>query len=77
MDKEDAERLANHIAKWSANEQIVHHREGLNPEVRPIGDGKVFVVILKGKHNWHVWSEEEWQRDFEPDLELEQEEEIA
>jgi hypothetical protein len=77
MTEKEANGLANHIAKWSANEQITKHKEGLNPEVRPIGDGDIFVVILKGKYNYHVWSWHNWRQDFEPDLVLEDEEQIA
>ncbi len=76
MTKAEANALANHIAKWSADDQVKNHKEGLNPEVRAIGDGIVHVVILKGRFNYHVWSWIGWQREFEPDLVLEPEEEV-
>jgi hypothetical protein len=75
--EKEANDLANHIARWSANDQVKNHKEGLNPDVKPIGDGDLFVVILKGKYNYHVWSWQNWRQDFEPDLMLEEEEEIA
>ena len=76
MNKKEAERLCTHIALLSANDQVKNHKEGLNPEVRSIGDGNIYVVILKGRFNYHVWSWIGWQREFEPDLVLEPEEEV-
>jgi len=35
----------------------------------------VYVVILKGRFNYHVWSWIDWGMNFEPDLVLAQEEE--
>ncbi len=75
MTQAEANALANHIAKWSADDQVKHHKEGLNPEVRSIGDGRVYVVVLKGRFNYHVWSWIDWGMNFEPDLVIPQEEE--
>ncbi len=74
MTKAEAELLANHIARWSANDQVKNHKEGLNPEVRSIGDGDIYVVVLKGRFNYHVWSWIDWGMTFEHDLVIPQEE---
>lgn len=73
MDEKEANALANHIALWSANDQMVNHKEGLHPRVQMIGNG-TYVVILRSMNNYHVWSWLGWKREFEPELELEQEE---
>jgi hypothetical protein len=60
MNEQEANTLANHIAIWS-----VEHDKGYNPHIQQIGNG-TWVVILYGKGHWHVWTFEEWYRDFEP-----------
>src|SRR6266704_7143628 len=74
MTKTEAEKLANHITLWSANDQLINHNAGLKPEVKQIGNNS-WVVFLPIKI-WYVWSWQEWKRDFEPGLVLEPEEEI-
>ncbi|HYU75616.1 MAG TPA: hypothetical protein VEL31_23340 [Ktedonobacteraceae bacterium] len=73
MTKAEAEKLANYITLWSANDQLVNHNAGLSPEVRQIGNNS-WVVFLPIKV-WYVWSWIDWGMNFEPDLVLAQEEE--
>ncbi len=75
MTEEEAEGLSNHIKRWSENDQLINNKPALDPHVRPFENGSVYVVVLQGKYDYHVWSWIDWGMNFEPELVIPQEEE--
>jgi hypothetical protein len=66
MTQAEANALANRIAIKSADNHL-----GLNPQIKMIGND-IWVVVLHGKGDYHIFTWTEWQRDFESKLEPEQ-----